>query len=290
MPNRVDEFFKGTGEALKTCPKLYDDLVHPAAEETGKLLATIPRAINAVLTPFNLWIEKCNFNYEKGQLLLAEKLKDENPENIVQPEPYVAIPVIQAMSYSIDNDELRNLYANLLAKSMQKDTKDSVHPSFVEVIKQLSPFEAKLLADLYNDFSINNDELPIIKLSASTHTEAETINIMVNFNDEINVLPDSLIVIANIIYPKYSNSLDLRFVSSALDNLTRLKLIDISYDISIVNKSLYNNIINSPQMSQYINKIEDGELFRDHTHAIFSKGCLTPSSFGKFFVDICILE
>ena len=51
-----------------------------------------------------------------------------NPEKIVEPEPYVAVPAIQAISYAMNSDELRNLYANLLAKSMIKDTKDTVHP------------------------------------------------------------------------------------------------------------------------------------------------------------------
>lgn len=60
-------------------------------------------------------------------------------------EPYVAIPAIQQISYSYDSDELRDMYANLLANFMDKERSDLVHPSFVEVIKQLNPDEASSL-------------------------------------------------------------------------------------------------------------------------------------------------
>ena len=85
------------------------------------------------------------YNVAETEKLLSQKLKNVDPNKIVQPEPYVAVPALQAISYSMNNDELRNLYANLLSKSMNIDTKDSVHPSFVEIIKQLSPFDAILL-------------------------------------------------------------------------------------------------------------------------------------------------
>lgn len=63
--------------------------------------------------------------------LLEQKLKNIDEEKIVSPESYVAVPAIQAISYSMNSDELRNLYANLLAKAMVTPTKDAVHPSFV---------------------------------------------------------------------------------------------------------------------------------------------------------------
>lgn len=52
------------------------------------------------------------------------------------PEAYVAVPALQAISYSMNSEELRNMYANLLAKAIDIDEKDKVHPAFVELIKQ----------------------------------------------------------------------------------------------------------------------------------------------------------
>ena len=67
----------------------------------------------------------------------------------MSPEPYVAVPAFEAISYSMDSKELRELFANLLSKSMYADTKNDVHPSFTDVIKQLSPLDAQVFKYLF---------------------------------------------------------------------------------------------------------------------------------------------
>lgn len=128
----------------ETIDKMYDDAVHPAASEAGKFAGRIPRLINAALAPLDCWILEREHHIEKTKQLLEENLKNKDPEKIVTPEPYVAVPAIQALSYSMDSDELRTLYANLLAKSIYADTKESVHPAFTEIIKNLSPLDCKV--------------------------------------------------------------------------------------------------------------------------------------------------
>lgn len=43
-------------KALKTVPELYHDTLQPSAQETGKMLARIPRAINAAFSRLDKWI------------------------------------------------------------------------------------------------------------------------------------------------------------------------------------------------------------------------------------------
>lgn len=50
-----------------TVDKAYDDIIHPVASETGKLLSLIPRAINAALSPLDKWVLKREYNIEKNQ-------------------------------------------------------------------------------------------------------------------------------------------------------------------------------------------------------------------------------
>ena len=109
-----------------------------------ELLARIPQVINAALAPLDCWIAERQYHVDRTKQLLEENLKNADPEKIVPPEPYVAIPAIQAISYAMDSDELRTLYANLLAKSIYLDTKDSVHPAFTEIIKNLSPVDCRV--------------------------------------------------------------------------------------------------------------------------------------------------
>lgn len=117
---------------------VYSDVLQPAAKQTGKLLEKLPRAINAALSELDIWISKRENNIDKTKKLLEHELENQNPEKIVSPDPYVAVPAIQAISYSIDSDELRSMYAKLLSKSMHVDYQQQVHPSFVDISELLT--------------------------------------------------------------------------------------------------------------------------------------------------------
>jgi len=53
----------------------------------------------------------------------------------------VAVPAIEALRYT----KLKEQYANLIATSMDSATAVEAHPAFVEILKQLTPDEAKIL-------------------------------------------------------------------------------------------------------------------------------------------------
>ena len=140
--NEVNKLVQGVGNAIDKVPEIYDDGLKPATKESGKVLALIPQTINAALAPLRQWIAQKEYNVAETEKLLAQKLEKVEYEKIVSPESYVAVPAIQAIAYSMNSQELRDLYANLLAKSMYIETKERVHPSFVEIIKQMSPIDA----------------------------------------------------------------------------------------------------------------------------------------------------
>ncbi len=144
MSDNVRDFLDNAEKLVELVPEAYNDSLKPTVKECGKVLSIIPKTINAALVPLQKWIANREYSLAETEKLLAQKLEHVGEDNIVTPEAYVAVPAIQAISYCLDNDELRNLYANLLAKSMVIDTKDQVHPSFVEIIKQLSPLDAKV--------------------------------------------------------------------------------------------------------------------------------------------------
>ena len=45
MSEGFDKLAGGVGKAVETVPDIYDDALKPAAQESGKTLALIPRAI-----------------------------------------------------------------------------------------------------------------------------------------------------------------------------------------------------------------------------------------------------
>lgn len=116
------------------------------ANQADKALSTTIRAINAAL----ITIKPAIWGFEKiGEWLdrvLPEKLKDIPPENIITPPIHIAGPTIEAMRFTGENDILREMFANLLAASMNKDSVNEVHPRFIEIIKNISSDEARILS------------------------------------------------------------------------------------------------------------------------------------------------
>lgn len=82
---------------------------------------------------------------------VAEKLKDVPPENIVEANPRITVPAVEALRYSGSEVDIREMFANLIATDLNKDTKNRAHPSFVEMIKEMSVEDAKLLKSIRTD-------------------------------------------------------------------------------------------------------------------------------------------
>lgn len=208
----------------KTIDKIYDDAFQPAAHETGKLLGRIPRAINAVFFELDKWILQKEYNVEQTKQVLENKLSSVDPEKIVSPEPYVAIPALESIPYTISNEELYNLYANLLAKAMYADTKESVHPSFVEIIKQLSPADALVLKEFATS------KKPIAAAMFSILLRVKGLHILGQSPEEHSFLELAF----DIQLPNLSE----QQIRISIDNLKRLGLISL-LDFSLSGESAY---------------------------------------------------
>ena len=90
---------------------------------------------------------------ESVEQLVKAKLGKCSVEQIVPPSPRIAVPTLQNASITEETD-IREIYANLLVNSMNAEKKNSVHPSFVDIIRQLSSDEAKILCYLKTHHTI----------------------------------------------------------------------------------------------------------------------------------------
>lgn len=245
----------------QTAGKTYDDIAHPAAEATGKLISFIPRTIKVWLGKWEKWILNGEYAIAETEKLLEEKLAGIPEEKITEPEPYVAVPAIQQLSYSVDNPDLREMYANLLAASMNVDTKWNVHPSFVDIIRQLTPDEAKLLKYLSK-----HPQQPMINVHHNLANNGSYIEVVRRFTNISEGVCDNV----NGIY-------------AYLDNLERLKLIEISEDVYLRNDKMYLPLEEHPLIKSVMGKaLPTGESMK------IRKGKFFVSSFGKEFINICL--
>lgn len=140
-----------TAEALglgSLLPAVYNDLLSPAAKELGEGLATIAKAVKISLAP----VEATVWGYERIREWLSIRVTSilaERRAKEIQPPPLsVAGPLIIQMLFASEEPDLREMYAKLLATSMDRATSDDAHPSFVALIQQLTPDEARILHHL----------------------------------------------------------------------------------------------------------------------------------------------
>ena len=142
--SETSEIIKATGEVLKAVP-VYQDAVQPVAKEIGKSLQTAGRTVNALLGPLKAVV----WGYERIEAYVSDrvgkKLEKTPPEQLQTPKASVAAPALEAVRFRGDDPDVQELFANLIAGSMDKRTAARIFPSFVEMIKQLTSDEAKVL-------------------------------------------------------------------------------------------------------------------------------------------------
>lgn len=242
--------------------EVYKDAASPLIKPIGEILGFLPRTLKLALSGWEKWLINGEETIKLTAETVKEKIKAVPEEKLVEPEPYVAIPAMQQLSYCVNNEDLRDLYANLLVSSMNADKKWKVHPAFVDIIKQLTPDEAKFIRNLRPFVSINN---PLIDVRIEYDKIGSGRTIISNFT---NVGLDQLDVPHNI--------------GSYIDNLERLKLICIPPTMSLTNKDLYEPLKTHYLLTNSLPKQLGPNQKIGYDYKVFNL-----TNFGFDFVNIC---
>jgi hypothetical protein len=147
---------------------VYQDMLQPATQEIGIALQTVAKTIHIALAPIAALVWGYDTVKDYVYTRVAEKLKHVPLENIQTPEPHVVVPALEALRYTGYQESLRELYANLLATSLDVETCQNAHPAFVDMIKNMSPDKARIMCL----FSIRHSS-PVVEVRA-LEKEAET--------------------------------------------------------------------------------------------------------------------
>lgn len=246
----------------------YKDIGEHIVKPTAKVVGTIPDVINRLLVPVHQWIEEGKYNLEKTKKILAIKLENIKPENLVSPDSHIAVPALQYISYCMDNEELRDMYANLLANAMNKVVKNGVHPSFVEIIKQLCPDEAKILRHI-----AQQEGFPLLGIRYENPKTSDGLDIVKHFSD--------IGYKTNCEYP--------RDFPKYLDNLVRLGLVELEGIRSLTFKEFYHPLKEHSDFKKLLVIPENySKVGYIYPKEIPHFGTIT--NFGRHFCRICITD
>jgi len=247
---------------------VYQDIVQPAAQEMGKALQTVAKTVHIALAPVSALVWGYDQIKEFVSTKVTDRLKNIPPENLVTPKPNVAGPALEALRYTGHESSLSDLYANLLATAMDKSTAQGAHPAFVEIIKQLTPDEAKLVA-----LFVNDPTLPLINLRWEFKPNAEGKtggkDVLVHFSH--------LGIIAGCEFPDMA--------PTYLDNLCRLGLAEIPTFWEYTSKGVYDALEND----QLIKATKASIEANSEIQPIIERKGLRVTELGKQFARVCVV-
>lgn len=250
------------GELIKAAAD--DQNVKQAGGELGKAALTITKAVNNALMP----LAAVNFAFEKAKVYFStrfqndihKKLEGVPQEDLSEPKASIAGPALQGLAFSYDEDALREMYLNLLTSAMNKKTSASVHPAFVEIIKQLSAEEVFLLANILK----RNGGVEMVQVRLTN----KSLN---NFH----IVHRNFI---NLVKTGSSEPLEDPRVSSQIDNWVRLGLVSTGFDRKVAGEEAYEWVATRPE---YIKQKETMETNEDVLS--YERGYIERTSLGLEF-------
>ena len=245
--------------------EVYKDALRPIVKPMGEIFGFLPRTLKLALSGWEKWLINGEESLRLTSDAVCEKLKGISEEKLVEPEPYVAIPAIQQLSYCQNNEDLRDLYANLLAASMNTDKKWQVHPAFVDIIKQLTPDEAKIIKSIP---AFKNNFMPAIDVKLYDKNQGDATGHQLFITNFTNI---GLEVIEN----KMN-------ICSYIDNLLRLNILESPPTSHLTDNKEYLSLENHPILNALIPPIYK-KLYRiEYNHRV-----LLITNFGLLFKQIC---
>lgn len=259
ITTQVKEGTSVLGEVIKIAGNNPD--AKQAANNLGKAARIITETINNGLLP----LAAINYAFGKAQKYFQENFEKElsdktisiPPEHITQPKASIAGPILQGLAFTHEEVNLKEMYLNLLATAMDNRISEVAHPAFTEIIKQLNSEEAQM----FKEFS---ESLPICLIKL-THTEKQSWNVLA-----MHLLNDIDLETENpIVNPK---------VPALVDNLIRLGLIKVDYQIYLSDTGSYEWVDQRPEV------VALKTQFEDEIHKIeIERGTLERTAFGIQF-------
>ena len=269
------------------------ETISAVAKTFPKTISTVDTLVSDTLSilgvPISYLNEYAQHSLKKTKAKLEKKLADIPTEKLTAPPAHVAGPALQASLYVTDCETLHDMFASLLATSMNKDKQQLAHPSFAEVIKQLSPDEAKIIA---TPSFINDLVKPMCTVRVQVKYDPSTnLPIPSRVGGHFKIAAEGYDLWQNIVLftPEMENHspINPNQCSRIAENLFRLHILSAFPGIELSDSRLYI------PLEKIFSELFYAERFQSKLHQhqeyalIAGMACLT--SFGAQFIDACVL-
>ena len=251
--------------ALTKAVPIYEDAVQPLAKETGKALGTVGKAVNVALAPISLVVWGYDQMKDFLENKVAEKMENVPEDRITTPPPNVAGPAVEALKFTGQDETLQDMFANLIANSLDSKTVLEAHPSFVDIIKSLSPDEGLILKVF-----AHAQQFPIVDVKLQNKKDRS-----------FNILHRNVSQVGSIAGCNHQE-----LTPNYLDNLCRLGILEIPSGSRINDPKVYEAITNDPSIKALKDQFEGNE-----NHSIgYEQKFITVTGIGRQFINACIID
>lgn len=146
--------------------EVYRDLAKPGVQQAGKALGAVVGLGNTILWPIHLINEKSRMTLESNLEKFRIKLEHATENEICPITPEIGVPIAEKLPY-VTNELISEMYLELLKKASLIESASVAHPSFVNIIENLSPDEAVLLQTSQHQL----DGIPFIEMRFQYKTQ-----------------------------------------------------------------------------------------------------------------------
>lgn len=264
---KTSDTINAAANLAKAIP-VYEDALQPLAQEAGRALGTIGQCVNAALMPLRGMV----WGFDQVEDWISQKvvkeLDDVEPTKIIPPDPSIAGPTIQSLKFNGHKEELSDMFASLLGTAMNNDRKSEAHPSFVSIIAELTPIEAKIFSALAQKNEMAVAEIRIVSDEGGYKT------IQAHFSPDL--LAEMGENSAQIVNPEFS---------SAIENLERHQIIRVNFSTQFIDQTSYDAM---KTHIAYKTLEENLPFLEGAKEIVLAKGNISVTSFGQKFAKACL--
>ena len=114
---------------------------------------------------------------------LEEKIDQIPADQQKDPDIQIAAQALEASKYCVSSEQLREMFANLIAGTMNKTMDPYIHPSFPEFLKQCSETDASLIKHLKHHNSLPVADILLAKENTPQSFRAYASDVFLPFGD-----------------------------------------------------------------------------------------------------------
>lgn len=205
---------------------------------------------------------KYAYSLEEYRKTLEQKVDDIPSDKQIDPDLQIAAQALEDSKYCVESEELRDLFANLIARAMHADYADKIHPSFSKIAQQLSPLDAQMLTIMRYANATGGIAIADYVQKPSDH----------GYVPLLECVPES-----------FPDGCDVTSVSRSLGSLQRLGLIHISMDTHFTDENRYHIFYES-----FLYVGFEKLTARDGCKLDINKGVARLTLLGNDFVNVCL--